>query len=176
MTDLENCKTSDYFTITHGFNVFDLMRNAQKHKINDMPQIQSFQKMCDMQKETEIKARAAKAAIPDDVTAELVKDAQALGAAQVKGDGMMTFDYFIQVSKVIQKYKERLCKDRLEESVAERRALLKAEKFKDFDKLAVELSNWETMVTNNIEARLYSTLKVQKQVVDKSQNKYLMDY
>ena len=45
--------------------------------------------MFDMQKESELKARAAKAAIPDDVTAELVKDAQALGAAQVKGDGMM---------------------------------------------------------------------------------------
>ena len=118
--------------------------------------------MFDMQKETEIKLRAAKAAIPEDVVKELIADAKVLGAAQVKGDGMMTFDYFIQVSKVILKYKEKLCNAKLEGSVAERRELLKAEKYEEFNKMATELSNWETQVTNNIEARLYSTLKVQK--------------
>ena len=84
----------------------------------------------------------------------------------------MTFDYFIQVSKVILKYKEQINADELEASVAERRELLKAEKYEEFNKLAIELSNWETQVTSNIEARLYSTLKVQKTVVEK----YLMDF
>ena len=85
---------------------------------------------------------------------------------------MMTFDYFIQVSKVILKYKEQINADELEASVAERRELLKAEKYEEFNKLAIELSNWFTQVTSNIEARLYSTLKVQKTVVEK----YLMDF
>ena len=85
---------------------------------------------------------------------------------------MMTFDYFIQFSKVILKYKEQINADELEASVAERRELLKAEKYEEFNKLAIELSNWETQVTSNIEARLYSTLKVQKTVVEK----YLMDF
>jgi len=89
---------------------------------------------------------------------------------------MMTFDYFIQVSKVILKYKEQICAADLAASVTERRELLKAEKYEEFNKLAIELSNWETQVTSNIEARLYSTLKVTKTVVEKSQNKYLMDF
>ena len=162
MVEIENLRTSDFLEQEYGFSMSDLMRNVHKQKIHELPEIKSFQKMFDMQKETEMKARAAKAAIPEDIVKELLADAKELGAAQVKGDGMMTFDYFLSVSKVILKYKERMCADKLEASVAERRELLKAEKFEEFNKMAIELSNWETQVTNNIEAKLYTTLKVNK--------------
>lgn len=106
MVEIENFRTSDFLEQEYGFTIVDLMRNVHKQKIHELPEIKSFQKMFDMQKETEMKKRAAKAAIPEDVTKELLADAKVLGAAQVKGDGMMTFDYFLSVSKVILKYKE----------------------------------------------------------------------
>ena len=80
----------------------------------------------------------------------------------------MTFDFFIEANKVIQKYADEVCAEKLEKSVAERRELLKAEKYEEFHRFALDTTNWETEVKMNISNRLYHTLKIDKKVQEKS--------
>ena len=47
----------------------------------------------------------------------MLEEAKALGSAQIKQDGKMTFDFFLQTSKIINKYTHAMTKDSLAESV-----------------------------------------------------------
>ena len=88
----------------------------------------------------------------------------------------MTFEYFLQTSKIVTKYVHEMTDQGLADSVTKRRELLKAEKFKEYSDLVVEMTNWETSVKNNIAEKLYVSLKVTKEQVQKSYKAYLMDF
>jgi hypothetical protein len=77
----------------------------------------------------------------------------------------MTFEFFLQTSKIVTKYVFEMTNQGLADSVTKRRELLQAEKFKEYSDLVVEMTNWETSVKNNIAEKLYSSLKVTKDQV-----------
>ena len=62
----------------------------------------------------------------------------------------MTFEFFLQTSKIITKYVHEMTKDGLAASVNTRRELLKQEKHKEYSDLIIEMINWETAVRQNI--------------------------
>ena len=88
----------------------------------------------------------------------------------------MTFEFFLQTSKIITKYVHEMTKDGLAASVNTRRELLKQEKHKEYSDLIIEMINWETAVRQNMSEKLYTSLKVTKEQCGKSYKVYLMDF
>lgn len=84
--------------------------------------------MFEMQKQSEIKARVARCTPTKEMVDEMMGEVKALGTAQIKQDGTMTFDFFLSVSKIINKYTHAMTSVGLKESVTKRRQLLKDEK------------------------------------------------
>jgi len=115
-----------------------------------------------MQKQTEVKAREAKSTPPNELMVAMLEEAKALGSAQIKSDGTMTFDFFLETSKLVYKYTHQMTKAGLDESVTKRRELLKAEKMDEFTQLVLETTNWETECRKKVSERLYTVLKVNK--------------
>lgn len=56
-----------------------------------------------------------------------MEDAKALGEAQIKKDGTMTFDYFLQTSILVNKHTNTMIKDGQAEGIIKRRELLRDE-------------------------------------------------
>lgn len=48
--------------------------------------------------------RVAQVSLPAEKTAEMIKEIDILGKPAIKNDGTMTFDYFLETSKIIEKY------------------------------------------------------------------------
>jgi len=53
-----------------------------------------------LQKQTEAKKRAAKCAISEDQISEMKLDTEKIGPPELKSDGTLTYDYFLQLSKI----------------------------------------------------------------------------
>ena len=88
----------------------------------------------------------------------------------------MTFEFFLQTSKIVTKYVHEMTKDGLADSVNKRRQLLKEDKMKEYTDLVVEMINWETACRQTISEKLYTSLKVTKEQCGKSYKLYLMDF
>ena len=87
----------------------------------------------------------------------------------------MTFDYFLDTSKIVIKYTFLQTKDGLDEHAIKRRAAIAANNEEEFQKLVLKTANWEQLTNTLIQANLYQFLKVPKQVFEKSQQVYLME-
>ena len=173
---LELCKTSDFIQCEYGINLTNLLRYIQKNKIDQKDEIKSFKKMFEMQKLTEQKNRLKKTTPSKDIIVRMIEEAKSCGAPQIKKDGCLTFDYFLETSKIVFKYHQEMTKDGFEESIVKRRELLKEGKTEEFTQLVLETSNWETECRLTISGRLYNFLKVPKPAQEKSYKKYLMDF
>ena len=176
LQQVETSKTSDAMTIEFGFGLIDLLRAIEEQKLMENEKIKGFIKMYEMQRKSELDATIAKATPKPAMVQKILAEGKALGKAQIKQDGTMTFEFFLQTSKIVTKYVFEMTNQGLADSVTKRRELLKAEKFKEYSDLVVEMTNWETSVKNNIAEKLYSSLKVTKDQVQKSYKAYLMDF
>lgn len=87
----------------------------------------------------------------------------------------MTFDYFLETSKIVVKYTYMQTKDGLEIHATKRREAIKNKDEEAFQKLVLETANWEQLTNTLIQANLYQALKVPKQVFEKSAQVYLME-
>ena len=87
----------------------------------------------------------------------------------------MTFDFFLQTSKLVIKYTYMQTKDGLEAHSVKRRQAIKEKDEESFQKLVLETANWEQLTNTLIQANLYQALKVPKQVFEKSAQVYLME-
>ena len=87
----------------------------------------------------------------------------------------MTFDYFLETSKLIIKYTYNFTKEGLAKHSTERRAAVKDKDIERCQKLILETANWEQLATQIIQANLYQHLKVPKPVFEKSMQIYMMD-
>ena len=56
------------------------------------------------QKESEEKAEFARATPPPEIVSQMVEEAKTVGTPEYKQDGTMTFEFFLQTSKIVQKY------------------------------------------------------------------------
>ena len=148
-------KTSDQLIIDFNFTLADLLRTVTKRKLEQKDEIKSFKKMFEMQKQSESNARQAKSNPPAELVNAMLEEAKGLGSKQVKSDGTMTFDFFLETSKIIYRYTHQMTKAGLEESVTKRRELLREEKKEEFAQLVLETTNWETECRTNISNRLY---------------------
>lgn len=176
LSQVETTKTSDAMEIEFGFNLIDLLRAVEEQKLMENEKIKGLVKMYEMQRKSEIDAKIAKATPPPEMVKKILEEGKGLGKAQIKQDKTMTFEFFLQTSKIITKYVHEMTKDGLADSVNKRRELLKQEKFKEYSDLVIEMINWETAVRQTISEKLYTSLKVTKEQCAKSYKVYLMDF
>lgn len=175
IAQIEMSKTSDALVIEFGFDLSHLVRGSQKYNLQDNEELKSFQKIVVAQKESEEKA-AFDRATPDDATCkQLLLDANALGKPEYKSDGTMTFDFFLESSKLIIKYTYNFTKEGLNEHAKQRRLAVKEKDIEKCQKLILETANWEQLTTQIIQAKTFQHLKVPKPVFEKSMQTYMMD-
>lgn len=87
----------------------------------------------------------------------------------------MTFDFFLNTSKIVVKYVYLQTKAGLEEHQKKRREAIKKGDDEAFNKLVLETANWEQLCHQLIQANLYQFLKVPKPVFEKSMQTYMME-
>lgn len=168
-------KTSDALTIEFGFDLNHLSFASQHYKLEENEDLKSFRKIVIAQKEAEEKAEFDRAQPPKDVIDALVEEGKVLGEPQYKQDGTMTFDYFLETSKIVTKYTIKQTQDGLAEHAAERRQAIKDGNDELFQQLVLRTANWEQLTNTLIQANLYQALKVPKAVFEKSAQTYLME-
>lgn len=72
----------------------------------------------------------------------MIAEAKTLGAIELKSDGTMTYDFFLETSKLVYKYTHRMINVSLKTNVSKRRELLKEEKNAEYEEHALETTNW----------------------------------
>jgi len=172
---IEMSKTSDALTLEFGFDLAHLSKCSRHFKMENNEELKSFRKIVIAQKESEEKAEFDAAQPPKEVIDALIAEGKKLGEPQYKQDGTMTFDYFLETSKIVVKYTFQQTKDGLAEHAVKRRAAIAEGNEDEFQKLVLATANWEQLTNTLIQANLYQALKVPKQVFEKSAQVYLME-
>lgn len=172
---IEMSKTSDALTVEFGFDLAHLAKASTHYNLEQNEELKSFRKIVVAQKESEEKAEFDKAQPPKEIIDKLIAEGKKLGEAQYKQDGTMTFDYFLETSKLVIKYTYLQTKDGLDAHQIKRREAIKNKDEEAFQKLVLETANWEQLTNTLIQANLYQALKVPKQVFEKSAQVYLME-
>jgi len=104
------------------------------------------------------------------VMRELMGRGHALGQVQMKSDGCLTFDYFMQTMKIVIEYTIKHTHQGLLEIQTQRRKALKDDNMSEFKDLVYKASNWEQLTTRVIQGNLYQSLRVEPAAFAKSQN------
>lgn len=172
---IEMSKTSDALVIEYGFDLAHLAKASKHYNLEQNEELKSFRKIVIAQKESEEKAEFDRAQPPKEVVDQIIAEGKLLGEPQYKQDGTMTFDYFLETSKIVVKYTYMQTKDGLAEHATKRRAAIAAGNEEEFQKLVLNTANWEQLTNTLIQANLYQALKVPKQVFEKSAQVYLME-
>lgn len=175
IASIENSKTSDALTIEFGFDLTHLMKGVKELKLGEDEEIVSFQKIVLAQKQSEEQAEIEKAKPSAELMQEMIGEAVFLGEPQYKKDGTMTFDFFLETSKLITKYVIKHTQSGLEDFAKQRRECIKNGDEDKFNDLILRTANWETLSHQIVQAHLYQTLKVPKTVFEKSVQLYLME-
>lgn len=81
-----------------------------------------------MQQQTEMKKLLAQITPSQEEVNAMTVEAINLGAPTPGADGLLTFDYFLKASKILQKYITRFTEEGLIKRAAERRQLLRDKK------------------------------------------------
>lgn len=67
----------------------------------------------------------------------------------------MTFDFFLETSKIVVKHTYNQTKDGLDEHATVRRAAIAAGNEEEFQQLVLKTANWEQLTNTLIQANLY---------------------
>ena len=97
-------KTSDALLLEFGFDLAHLAKASRHYNLENNEELKSFRRIVIAQKESEEKAEFARAQPPKEIVDQLVAEGKKLGEPQYKQDGTMTFDYFLETSKIVVKY------------------------------------------------------------------------
>jgi hypothetical protein len=152
------------------------LAKASKHyNLENNEELKSFRKIVIAQKESEEKAEFERAQPPPEVIQQIQEEGKLLGEPQYKQDGTMTFDYFLETSKIVVRHTYMQTKQGLDEHAVARREAIKNGNEEEFQKLVLKTANWEQLTNTLIQANLYQFLKVPKQVFEKSSQVYLME-
>ena len=172
---IEMSKTSDALQVEFGFDLAHLAKASKHYSLENNEELKSFRKIVIAQKESEERAEFERAQPPPDVIQKIQQEGKALGEPQYKQDGTMTFQYFLETSKIVVKYTFLQTKQGLEEHAVARREAIRNGNEEEFQKLVLKTANWEQLTNTLIQANLYQFLKVPKQVFEKSSQVYLME-
>ena len=129
---IEMSKTSDALLIEFGFDLGHLAKASKHYNLENNEELKSFRKLVVAQKESEEKAEFERAQPPPAVIEALVKEGKLLGEPQYKQDGTMTFDYFLETSKIVVKYTHQQTAQGLAEHSVKRRAAIAAGNEEEF--------------------------------------------
>lgn len=172
---IEMSKTSDALTMEFGFDLAHLAKASRHFNLENNDELKSFRRIVIAQKESEEKAEFHRAQPTKAIVSKIIEEGKLLGEPQYKQDGTMTFDYFLETSKIVVKYTYIQTKEGLDEHAIKRRAAIAANNEEEFQKLVLATANWEQLTNTLIQANLYQALKVPKQVFEKSAQVYLME-
>lgn len=136
-------KTSDAILIEFGFDLSHLVRATQHYNLTENEELKSFQKIVIAQKESEEKQAFERATPKPEIMQKLLVESDKLGKPEYKQDGTMTFDFFLESSKLIIKYTYEFTKDGLAKHAMDRRAAVKDKDLEKCQKLILETANWE---------------------------------
>lgn len=89
---------------------------------------------------------------------EIMEKAKALGPPQIKADGTMTFDYFIQTMKIVIEYTVKHTLEPLQEYAKQRRACV--ENMDQYKEIVFTSSNFESTTTQIIQGNMYQQLGI----------------
>jgi len=129
---IEMSKTSDAILLEFGFDLAHLAKASRHYNLEENEELKSFRKLVIAQKESEEKAEFERAQPPPAVIEALVKEGKLLGEPQYKQDGTMTFDYFLETSKIVVKYTHQQTAAGLAEHSIKRRAAIAAGNEEEF--------------------------------------------
>ena len=86
----------------------------------------------------------------------------ALGKPEYKQDGTLTFQYFLDSSKIVAECVIKHSKDKKDEFTKERRQLIKDGKDNEFNKLLLRQATFEQMTDEIVRSTVYSSVKIPK--------------
>ena len=101
---IEMSKTSDALLEEYGFDLAHLAKASKHYNLENNEELKSFRRLVIAQKESEEKKEFERAQPPQAVIDQLIQEGRMLGDPQYKQDGTMTFDYFLETSKIVVKY------------------------------------------------------------------------
>ena len=101
---IEMSKTSDALVVEFGFDLAHLAKASKHYELENNEELKGFRKLVIAQKESEERAEYERAQPPPDVIERIKEEGKQLGEPQYKQDGTMTFDYFLETSKIVVKY------------------------------------------------------------------------
>lgn len=78
-----------------------------------------------------------------------------LDKPQIKSDKTMTFDYFLETSKLIWKYSELKMREGMKEYAEKRREALKKKEDKEYNAIIMDSAQWEQQVNGTTAMILY---------------------
>lgn len=153
--NIELSKISDALSLKFGFDLSHYSRCFTHFKLSENKEIASYQKMILAQKQSEEKKEFAAAATPKETVEKMIKEAKDLGEPQYKSDGTMTFDYFLDTMRIINRYTFEQTRAGLAEYQEKRRTALKEKNEEEYQKLILKCANWEQLSATLIQANLY---------------------
>jgi hypothetical protein len=101
---IEMSKTSDALLEEYSFDLAHLAKASKHYNLENNEELKSFRRLVIAQKESEEKKEFERAQPPQAVIDQLIQEGRMLGDPQYKQDGTMTFDYFLETSKIVVKY------------------------------------------------------------------------
>jgi len=129
---IEMSKTSDALVVEFGFDLAHLAKASKHFELENNEELKSFRKLVVAQKESEEKKEFERAQPPPERIAQIQEEGKSLGEPQYKQDGTMTFDFFLETSKIVVKHTSEMTKAGLEEHAVERRQAIRDGKEEEF--------------------------------------------
>ena len=70
--------------------------------------------------------------------AKIYAEVKELGAAELKGDGTLTWDFFLTLNRMTIKFVKDITKDGMDEYTKKRRECLKEDKLDEYEELCID--------------------------------------
>ena len=105
----------------------------------------------------------------------MIEAAKNLGKPKYQQDGTMEFEFFLETRKLIMKCVIQSTESVLDQLNVKRRAAVAENNDDEFDRIVGQCEQIKGYVTDFVQANLYQTLRVPKEVFIKSINGYQAD-
>jgi len=174
---IEMNKIADYVLEEFKMDMTHLLDGVKHYDLLKDPEIVSLTKIIKTQLADDHKKAIERASLTKEAAQEMVKIAKEkdLDKPQIKSDKTMTFDYFLETSKLVWKYSELKMRDGMKEYISKRRAALKEKNEKEYTTIVMDSAQWEQQVVGTTAQILYGALKVTRENYELSLRFYMLD-
>ena len=143
--NLENDKVGCKIFLEFGFTVEYLQEGIIHFQLNKDKEIANFQQLIQLQEESNKQKFMESCTLGDEQLTAMKNECSALGKPDLKADGTMSFDYFLDSQKVILRYVHEHSKEELRKKAVARREIMSSDEGYEtaFAKAVTECSNYE---------------------------------